>query len=279
MLVSVFIVLFVVALLGIRTVPQQQIAIIETFGKFTRTSDAGLTWIIPGIQQVSSYVSLKINKFDAEVQIKTSDDAFVNLPVAIMLKVDPAQVYTAHYKLNNPGTQIPSWVLNALRSDAAGLSLQDLYSDKSKLIGGIREQLTSKLASFGFILEDVLIDQPMVAPEMEQSFNHVIASKRKREAAAFEAEANKLLITGNAQAEADAQILRAKGLAEARRIMTASIADSVKIAGEQQISSDQVMTLLLETNRFDTIRSVGASGNLVIMDSKSDPNITIPSHK
>lgn len=265
--------LFLIGIGGIRIIKQQDVAIVETFGKYSRTLDAGINWIIPVIQRVSHTVSIRIHEIRASVEVKTSDNMFVQLPVSIMIVPDSQNVANAYYKLQNPNEQVKTWVLNSVRSIASNMTLQDLFSDKEHIVTQVREVISIKLTGYGYNIEAVLVDQPTVSDEVQRSFNRVVAAKRETEAATQEGEAIKIRAIALAEAEAQSQRVRAKGMADAREILAKGLSDSVKILETNDINIDQVVNTLVELNRLDVMREVGNKGNMILMDmsSKGDP--------
>jgi len=267
-----FILAFIVIVLiatGVRTVHQQSVAVVETFGKYSRTLTPGLNLIIPVVQQVVSVVSLKVQEVKSEIEVKTQDNMFVRLPVALMIKVRPENAADAYYKLSKPESQLSTWVLNTLRGLSATLTLTELFEDRGRLVAGVQHALEDLLAVYGWEVVNVLVDQPSVSPEVQAAFNRVVSSRREREAAEQEAEAKRIRIIGEARAEAESQTLRAEGLASARRILAAALTEAVVSAKSAGISEQDTLTLLLETNRLDTIKYAAEHGKLVLMDVKA----------
>lgn len=261
---AAFAVFLVIA--GFRIINQQNAAIVETFGKYSRTLTPGLNWIIPVVQQIVSKVDLRLQELRSEVEVKSIDNVFVKLPVTLMVQAMPERAAQAHYKLVNPREQITTWALNVLRATTASLKLSDLYEDRETLAAEVRNSLEARMKEYGYEIISVLVDQPTVSDEVQVSFNRVVASKREREAAEQEAAAKKIRILAEAEAEAESQILRARGIAEARSILARSLASAVSEAKQQGISESDIMYLLLETNRLDTIKYAAEHGKLVVMD-------------
>ncbi|HMY40307.1 MAG TPA: SPFH domain-containing protein, partial [Marinagarivorans sp.] len=156
------------------------------------------------------------------------------------------------------------WVLNTVRSIAAGMTLEEMFNDRERVVNEVRALLTAKLSEFGYRLEGVLIDQPMVSAEVQSSFNRVVAATREKEAALQEGEAIKIRIVKQAEAEADAQRERAKGLADSRRILAVGLQESLN--GFAKIPQNTALALLIETNRIDALREASKHGNLILMD-------------
>lgn len=261
---------------GIQVVKQQSVRIVETLGKYSYTLQPGLKLVIPIIQKVAAELDMRIRQVDTEVELKTNDNMFVKLPVSIMLHIDPSNAAAAFYKLGEPVSSIKTWVLATLRAECSDMTLAQLYSDRTRLMDAVQKDLKQRFASYGYILVDVLVDQPTLSAEVQSSFNKVVTSTREREAAEQEAEAKKIRILGEARAESESQSLRAEGLANARRILAKSLAESVEIAKGSGVSEQDVLHLLLETNRLDTIKYASEHGKLIVMDTKSPPNLTMP---
>lgn len=270
---------FFLLITGVRIVRQQTAVIVETFGRYSRTLSPGLNFIIPVVERVAARMDLRVQEIKAAVEIKTSDNAFVNLPVAIMVRVEEMKADDAYYKLAHPKEQVKTWVLNSLRSATAGMKLADLFTDRSTLEQAVNDALTTKMSAYGYVIVSVLVDQPSVSDEVQKSFNRVVASQREKEAAEQEAEAKKIRVVGEARAESESQKLRAQGIADARKILSQSLTEAVKAAKDSGINEHDMTHLLLETNRLETIKHASEHGRLVIMDVRSPgaaPNIVLP---
>jgi regulator of protease activity HflC (stomatin/prohibitin superfamily) len=220
-------------------------------------------------QSIAGAVDLRIMEVRSEVNIKTKDNVFVELPVNIQLRVDAARVSEAFYKLADPHTQISTWVLNAIRSISSNMLLEDMFQDRTMIVSEVTSQLADKLAGYGYILEAVLIDQPTVSGAVQESFNRVVAAKRLAEAAEQEGKAEKIRLVAVAEAEAEAQRQRAKGLADARRTLAEGIVASMAKFEEQGVSAMEAINTLTEVNRIDALREVGKHGNTILVDLAS----------
>ena len=92
------------------TVQTAQVAIVQRLGKFARVAGPGLNWKTPFIEVVVQRMSMKVQQFDVQVETKTQDNVFVQIPVSIQYKVLPDAVESAFYKLSDPVKQIESMV-------------------------------------------------------------------------------------------------------------------------------------------------------------------------
>lgn len=270
----VLIVLCAWFLSGFKIIDQQTIGIVETLGKYSRTIHPGLNFLwFPPIQKVAGRVSLRITEISANAQrvsIKTTDNVFVGLPVSIMIRVIPEDAYESFYQLSNPESQIQTWILNSVRSTTSGMTLQELFDDRSKIVAGVEDDLSEKFRAYGYVIEAVLVDEPSIPLEMQSSFNAVISAQREKEAAVFQGEAAMIKMVKNAEAEAQSQIKRAEGLSKSREILADGIKQSIDKIEGKDISATSAMNILIETSRIDAMRDIGKHGNLVITDLGGD---------
>ena len=248
--------------------------VLETFGRPHRSARMpGLNFKLPWpITMVVGTVNLQIREIDADVSVKTLDNAFVMLPVKVQYRAsdEPHGAVKAFYELTDPAQQISSYVLNMVRQTASGMEMSDLYSNRDSVENEVQGELAERFAHFGFIIENVLVDEPQPSREVQQAFNRVIASHRLREAAQNEAEAERIRLVGTARAEAESKQLQGEGIAQMRRAIAAGLEEAMEAMRRSGLSPDAAIELLNETNRLDTISTAAHTGNLVIMDTRGE---------
>src|SRR6202453_3187011 len=83
------------------TVGTAQVAIVQRLGKFARVAGPGLNWKTPLIETVVRRMSMKVQQFDVQVETKTQDNVFVQIPVSIQYKVISYAVFCLYKKLRN----------------------------------------------------------------------------------------------------------------------------------------------------------------------------------
>lgn len=271
----IFFVLIAGVISSIRIVKQQSLGIVETLGKYSRTLSPGLNFILPwGISSVVRTLELRLHENRAEVEVKTKDNAFVQMPVSVMVRVNPEKAVDAYYKLNKPNEQINRWVLNSVRSIAAQMTLNELFEDRERIHDGILKEVAPKMESFGYTLETILIEQPSVSAELQMASNRVVTAEREREAATQEGIAAKIRIVAAAEAESEAQVKRAEGIAKSRTTLISGLKENIEAIKDTGADVHDVMQLLTTINRLDAMRDIGAHGNLVVMDAQ-DPGTAL----
>ena len=268
-LILLIIVLFAFNIIYV--VQQQTICIIERFGKYVGHTSAGLHFKLPfPISIIATRVSLRITQTEHELGIKTKDNAFIKLPVKVQLKVVPEKVEESFYKMDNPIEQINSFILNIIRSKAATLDLEDIFTKKSELADHVNEILKIKIENYGYEIVDVLIDEPEPSAEVQESYNNVISSKRDLEAARNEAEAKKAILIGEAEAEATSLELKAKSYAIQRKVIAKGIEEALKEIKQENLPPQYIMEFISGIDYRDTIRDAAKSESNTLIFS-NDP--------
>jgi len=247
-------------------------AILETFGEpHQEASTPGLHIKLPWpITHVVARVHLQLQEITQDVSVKTRDNAFMTLPVKVQYRASslPAGSVKAYYELEEPERQITSYILNNIRQTAAGLNMVDLYQNRSDMEDTVQSTLTDRFERFGYVIENVLVDEPQPSPEVKDAFNRVIASEREKEAALNIAEAKRIELVGIAKAERESKQLQGQGIAEMRDEIAKGLQKAIEEIKQAGLSTEQAVTLIMDTNRLDTLGSAATHGNMFFVDLK-----------
>ena len=78
---------------------------------------------------------------------------------------------------------------------------------------------------------------------------------------------HKELIVERAKAEAESKRLQGQGIADQRREIARGLEDSVKVLNNVDINSQEASALIVVTQHYDTLQSVGSASNsnLILM--------------
>ena len=242
-------------------VKQQSAAIIERFGKFISIRQSGLQLKIPIIDSVAGRLSLKIQQLDVVIETKTKDDVFVRLKVSVQFKVIKDKVYDAFYKLDNPHDQITSFIFDVVRAEVPKLILDDVFLKKDDIAIAVKNELQEAMREYGYNIIKTLVTDIDPDGQVKEAMNRINASEREKVAAQFEGEAQKILIVERAKAEAESKRLQGQGIADQRREIARGLEDSVKVLNNVDINSQEASALIVVTQHYDTLQSVGAEAN------------------
>ena len=248
-------------------VRQQSAAIVERFGKFVSVRQSGLQIKIPIIDRVSGRVSLRVQQLDVVVETKTKDDVFVKLKVSVQYKVIKDKVFVAFYKLDFPQDQITSYVFDVVRAEVPKMILDDVFEKKDDIAIAVKSELNDSMLNYGFDIIKTLVTDIDPDGQVKDSMNRINASEREKVAAQFEGDAQRILIVERAKAEAESKRLQGQGIADQRREIARGLEDSVKVLNGVNINSQEASALIVVTQHYDTLQSVGSASNsnLILM--------------
>ena len=242
-------------------VNQQTSALVERFGKFTSTRQSGLQLKIPIIDRIAGRLSLKIQQLDVVVETKTKDDVFVKLKVSVQYKVIKDKVYDAFYKLDYPQDQITSYVFDVVRAEVPKMKLDDVFERKDDVAIAVKSELNEAMLNYGYDIIKTLVTDIDPDLQVKEAMNRINASEREKVAAQFEGDAQRILIVEKAKAEAESKRLQGQGIADQRREIARGLEDSVKVLNNVDINSQEASALIVVTQHYDTLQSVGSESN------------------
>jgi regulator of protease activity HflC (stomatin/prohibitin superfamily) len=247
-------------ILSLFTVKQQSIAIIELFGKFSRTAKPGLNIKIPIFETIASKVNLRIQQLNVTVETKTKDNVFVRVVVAVQYFVLPEKVYQAYYFLSNPEEQITSFVFDVVRSTVPTIILDDVFEKKDDIADAVKKELSQVMSEFGYDILKALVTDIEPDEKVKSAMNEINAAQRLRVAATEKGEAEKILKVKQAEADAQSKALSGKGIADQRMAIINGLKESVddfqkSVPGT---NTNDVMNLVLITQYFDTLKEIGS---------------------
>ena len=249
------------------TVKQQTAAIIERFGKFHSIRHSGLQIKVPLIDKISGRLSLKIQQLDVIIETKTLDDVFVRLKVSVQYKVIGEKVYEAYYKLDYPHEQITSYVFDVVRAEVPKMKLDDVFVKKDDIAIAVKAELNDAMSDYGYDIIKTLVTDIDPDAQVKSAMNRINASEREKIAAQYEGDAQRILIVEKAKAEAESKRLQGQGIADQRREIARGLEESVEVLNKVGINSQEASALIVVTQHYDTLQSLGegTNSNLILL--------------
>jgi len=259
------------------TVKQQTAAVIERFGKFQSIRQSGLHLKIPLIDRISGRLSLKIQQLDVLIETKTLDDVFVRLKVSVQFKVIKMKVYDAFYKLDYPHDQITSYVFDVVRAEVPKMKLDDVFVKKDDIAIAVKSELNQAMMDYGYDIIKTLVTDIDPDAQVKEAMNRINASEREKIAAQFEGDAARILIVEKAKAEAESKRLQGQGIADQRREIARGLEESVEVLNKVGINSQEASALIVVTQHYDTLQSIGqeTNSNLILLPNSPQAGSTM----
>ncbi|PQJ16859.1 SPFH domain-containing protein [Aureicoccus marinus] len=242
-------------------VKQQTAVIVERFGRFQSIRNSGLQMKIPLVDRIAGRLSLKIQQLDVIVETKTLDDVFVKLKVSVQYVVIKSKVYEAFYKLEYPHDQITSYVFDVVRAEVPKMKLDDVFVKKDDIAIAVKTELQDAMLEYGYDIIKTLVTDIDPDSQVKEAMNRINASEREKIAAQFEGDAARILIVEKAKAEAESKRLQGQGIADQRREIARGLEESVEVLNKVGINSQEASALIVVTQHYDTLQSIGEETN------------------
>lgn len=249
------------------TVKQQTAALIERFGKFTSMRHSGLQFKVPLIDKIAGRINLKIQQLDVIVETKTKDDVFVRLKISVQFQVRREKVYDAFYRLQNPHDQITSYVFDVVRAEVPKMKLDYVFEKKDDIAIAVKRELNEAMMDYGYDIIKTLVTDIDPDIQVKAAMNRINAAEREKTAAEYEAEADRIKIVAKARAEAESKRLQGQGIADQRREIARGLEESVDVLNNVGINSQEASALIVVTQHYDTLQSLGeeTNSNLILL--------------
>ena len=201
------------------------------------------------------------------METKTLDDVFVKLKVSVQYKVLPEKIYDAFYKLEDPQEQITSYVFDTVRAEVPKMKLDDVFVRKDDIAMAIKRELEEAMNEYGYGIVKALVTDIDPDVAVKHAMNRINAAEREKVAAEYDGEAERIRIVAKAKAEAESKRLQGQGIADQRREIARGLEESVEVLNRVGINSQEASSLIVITQHYDTLHSLGenTNSNLILM--------------
>jgi len=210
---------------------------------------------------------LKIQQLDVLIETKTLDDVFVKIKVSVQFKVIKDKVYDAFYKLDYPHDQITSYVFDVVRAEVPKMKLDDVFVKKDDIAIAVKAELNDAMMEYGYDIIKTLVTDIDPDAQVKAAMNRINAADREKTAAQYEGDAQRILIVEKAKAEAESKRLQGQGIADQRREIARGLEESVEVLNRVGINSQEASALIVVTQHYDTLQSLGeqTNSNLILL--------------
>ncbi len=274
--IIVIVIALVTVFKGIRVVSQSEVHLVERFGKYKRTLNAGLNLIVPYVDKIKHRVSIlerQLSEF--QISVITKDNVEVILESTVFFRVTDAA--SSVYRIRNEELAIETAATSIVRSAAGKLDLDHLQSSRESMNLEIANNLREAAEVWGIEITrteitDVKVDEQTKAAQRKQ-----LNAERERRAAVAEAEGRKRSV----ELDADAQLYQAKKEAEAVKVQADADAYSIRIKAEANAEQTRLIAAAIAENGQPAIdfeilkQQVRAMGELA--SSSNTKTVIVPS--
>ena len=256
---------------SIFTVSSGNAAVIQRFGKFSRTGGAGLNLKLP-FAETKFEISLRVQQVDLKMETKTKDNVFVAIPVSVQYSIIPSMVYEAVYTMSNFKGQMESIVNNILLGHIPSMDFDEVYSSQPKIAAWVKAELDKEMGPVGYLINRVLVTDIVPSPAVRQAMDNINIANRNQVSAKAQGEADRIKVVAAANAQAEAKQLQGQGIANERIAIAKGFKEAIEMIKESaDVPGEEAYSMLLFTNWTDMLSSVGTSPNSTVVFIPSGP--------
>lgn len=278
-------------------VHQGEVKVVESFGKFVRTLEPGLHFLIPIVYTVRQRVSLKQVPLEIPPQSAiTRDNVIVQIDEAIKYHVTDVRAFV--YDNEDAVTAMIQDAQSNLRGIIGKMDLNEVLNGTEEINVALFESIKDITAGYGLAIDRINIGEILVSDEIINSMNKLITASRDKESMITlsegrkhslildsEAKSSEMQIDAEARskqtkidAEARADRTRIDAAAEAEKIRVITEAEQLRIkALNQAIKESELTPEVLQYLGLEAFKEVANSEtNTVIIPSNMTDLANVP---
>jgi regulator of protease activity HflC (stomatin/prohibitin superfamily) len=199
---------------AVRIVPQATSVIVERLGRYARTLDPGLHFLIPFVDRPRATVDLREQVVSFPPQpVITSDNLVVNIDTVIYYQ--PTDPRAATYEIANYIQGIEQLTVTTLRNVIGSLDLEQTLTGRDQINSQLRGVLDEATGRWGIRVNRVELKAIDPPHSIQDSMEKQMRAERDRRAAILTAEGVKQSQILTAEGDRQSAILRAQGQAQA----------------------------------------------------------------
>ncbi|MDK2778378.1 MAG: paraslipin [Pseudomonadota bacterium] len=277
--VEVFALIFILILLkkSIIFVPQNRAWMLERFGRYQSTKEAGLNFIIPFVDRIAADRSLKEQAVDVPSQSAiTKDNITLSVDGVLYFRVlDP---YKATYGVDDYVFAVTQLAQTTMRSELGKMELDKTFEERNLLNTNIVTSINEASEPWGiqvlrYEIKDIVppksvmdaMEAQMKAERVKRA--QILESEGDRQSAINVAEGRKQAQVLAAEADKAEQVLKAEGEAKAILAVAEAKAEALRKVGEAANTEigQKAIQLELATKAIEAKQAIARESSVVLL--------------
>src|SRR5688500_17130896 len=199
----------------IRIIPQARAGVVERFGRYSRTLNAGLTIVVPFVDRIREMIDLREQVVSFQPQpVITEDNVVVSIDTVIYFQVTEPKAAT--YEIADYIQAIEQLSVTTLRNVIGGLDLEETLTSRDQINQQLRGVLDEATGKWGIRVNRVELKAIEPPGTIREAMEKQMRAERDKRAAILTAEGVKQSQILTAEGEKQSAILRAEGQREAQ---------------------------------------------------------------
>ena len=285
--IILLIIVALIAFSSIKVVRQSEVRIIERFGKYHKTAEAGLNFILPFVDKTRAVVSLKQQTMDVPPQgVITKDNVTITIDTVVFYQVmDPAK---AVYEIESLQKGIAYLAITTIRDIVGKMDLDSTFSSRDQINMQLRQVLDEATDKWGCKIDRVEIKDIKPPVDIRDAMEKQMNAERNKRAAILEAEGKRqaqiTMAEGakqstilEAEAERESSIRRAQGVREAKILEAEGNAEAIKKVAEAKAQEiDAVYSAIMNAKPDENLIAIKSLEAMEKISEGSANKVFIP---
>ena len=199
-----------------------EVGVTKSFGAIRdEPLPAGVAFVAPVVRQVETW-NVKLQELKETAQVPSSEGLIVGLETSLLFQVMPDQAPEIRKTVGRAYVErlIVPYFRNALRDVVSGYSVKRIYAEagRKEIASKIRTFLEGNLTPRGIRIVDVLLRDVKLPQRFKESIELKLTAEQRVQQKEFELE--------QAKKDAEIEVARARGAAQAQKIVRATLSAS-----------------------------------------------------
>jgi regulator of protease activity HflC (stomatin/prohibitin superfamily) len=226
--------LILVAVSGIKIVPQSHEYVVEQFGKYVKTLKAGLNFIVPVLNRVAAKVTILERQLEPQqISVITKDNVEIHLTTAVFFRVIDAA--KSVYRITDIDRAVKTTVTSIVRSTGGQMEFDEVQAKRDFINEKIKDSLSEACSVWGIEITRTEILDVSVDAATRSAMQQQLNAERERRAAVTKAEGDRQA----QQLKADGELYTAQKQAEGRRVLAEADAFATTTVGKAILENGQ----------------------------------------
>ncbi len=266
---------------AIKFVPQNTAVVVERFGKYHKTMEAGLNFLVPLIDRVAYSQTLKEQAYDVPSQSAITKDN-ISLVVDGVLYIKVVDPYKASYGVDDYIFSVTQLAQTTMRSEVGKMDLDKTFEERENLNTAIVSAINDAAMPWGvqvlrYEIKDIepprsvldAMERQMKAEREKRAV--ILESEGKRQSEINIAEGMKQARVLAAEAEKAEQVLKAEGEAQAILAVSKAEADALTIIGHVAVTDEgqKAIQLDLAGKAIQAREAIAKESSVVLLPDSS----------
>jgi membrane protease subunit HflK len=256
---------------SVYTIDEQQRGVVLSLGKYERTLEPGLQFVMPIVQTVVQINVTKVRNASLKELMLTKDENVVEVAMEVQYRVADPVAFSL--RVENPEQSLAHAAESALRHEVGSTKMDPiLTSGRTILAADVEMRLQKYMTKYntGIEIDKVNIKEASAPPQLQAAFDDVIKAQQDRER-----------YTSEADAYANSVVPEARG--KAQRMLEEANAYKEQVIAQAEGEADRFVKLHTEYRRaprvtrerlyLDSISKVYGNTSKVMVDVEGGNNM------